>query len=162
MRYEDKLRQADREARAALAGLAATIIVWAACGFGLAPSGVYVFSTPLWVVAGCGGTFLFAVGVAVWMACHVMKDVGLDDVDADAGAGGGAGEDECGAGAGSGAGENRRGGNAAASANGDATRAQVKTGANGDGSKARAVCGNEPESVQAGGGAHPLPAKARP
>lgn len=149
MRYEDKLRQADREARAALAGLAATIVVWAACGFGLAPSGVYVFSTPLWVVAGCGGTFLFAVGVAVWMACHVMKDVGLDDVDA------GAGDD-------AGTGENRHGGNAAASANGDATRAQVKTGANEDGGRARAVCGNESESVQAGSDARPLPAKARP
>ncbi len=82
MRYEDKLRQADREARAALAGLAATIVVWTACGFGLAPSGIYVCATPLWVVAGCGGTFLFTVGVAVWMACHVMKDVGLDDADA--------------------------------------------------------------------------------
>ncbi len=82
MRYEDKLRQADREARAALAGLAATIVVWAVCGFGLAPSGIYVCATPLWVVAGCGGTFLFTVGVAVWMACHVMKDVGLDDEDA--------------------------------------------------------------------------------
>lgn len=85
MRYEDKLRQADREARAALVGLAATIVVWAACGFGLAPSGIYVCATPLWVVAGCGGTFLFTVGVAVWMACHVMKDVGLDDEDGGAG-----------------------------------------------------------------------------
>ncbi len=89
MRYEDKLRQADREARAALAGLAATIVVWTACGFGLAPSGIYVCATPLWVVAGCGGTFLFTVGVAVWMACHVMKDVGLDEADACESASGG-------------------------------------------------------------------------
>ena len=79
MRYEDKLRQADREARAALVGLVLTALVWALCGFGLAGCDVTVFSTPLWVVAGCGGTFLFAVGVSVWMACFVMKDVGLDE-----------------------------------------------------------------------------------
>lgn len=97
MRYEDKLRQADREARAALVGLAATIVVWAACGFGLAPSGIYVCATPLWVVAGCGGTFLFAVGVAIWMACHVMKDVGLDDEDDEDGENGDASPAEKGA-----------------------------------------------------------------
>ena len=89
MRYEDKLRQADREACAALVGLAATALVWALCGFGLAGCGITVFSMPLWIVAGCGGTFLFAVGVAVWMACFVMKDVGLDE-GGGAGAGGSA------------------------------------------------------------------------
>ncbi len=134
MRYEDKLRQANREARAALIGLVATIVVWAACGFGLAPSGVYICATPLWVVAGCGATFLFSVGVAVWMACHVMKDVGLDDVSAGEDADGrcardgrdeNAGAGECG-----GAGKGATGGEIRGRAAGTGEDTQGRTSAN--------------------------------
>lgn len=79
MTYREKLRQANREAIAAVIGLAATIVVWAALGFGVAAMGIVVFSTPLWVITGCVGTFAFAVLVAVVMARFVMTDVGLDD-----------------------------------------------------------------------------------
>ena len=65
MTYKEKLKQADREARAALVGLAATIIVWLLFGFGVAQTGVVVFSTPLWVFTGCLGTFACAIVVSL-------------------------------------------------------------------------------------------------
>ena len=81
MQYKDKLKQADREAKAACIGLCGTIIVWALCGFGVSCFNVEICSIPLWILTGCGGTFLFAAGVSLWMAYFVMKDVGLDDED---------------------------------------------------------------------------------
>ena len=79
MQYKDKLKQANREAKAACIGLCGTIIVWALCGFGVSCFNMEICSVPLWIITGCGGTFLFAVGVSLWMACFVMKDVGLED-----------------------------------------------------------------------------------
>jgi uncharacterized membrane protein YhdT len=84
MTYKEKLRQADKEARAAVIGLIATAIVWALLGFGLAGTGIVVFSTPLWVITGCLGTFAFAIVVAVVIAKVVMCDVGLDDTGEEA------------------------------------------------------------------------------
>lgn len=79
MTYEEKLKQANREARAAVVGLVVTIAVWALLGFGVAQTGIVVFSTPLWVFTGCLGTFICAVVVAIVMAKVVMKDVDFDD-----------------------------------------------------------------------------------
>ncbi len=53
--------------------------MWALCGFGVSCLDIEVCSIPLWIITGCAGTFLFAIGVSVWMAYFVMKDVGLDD-----------------------------------------------------------------------------------
>lgn len=85
MKYADKLRQANREALAAVIALVATIIVWALLGFGVAQTGIIIFSTPLWIITGCFGTFLFAVVLVVIMARFVMVDVGLDDEDEEGG-----------------------------------------------------------------------------
>lgn len=85
MKYKDKLRQANREALAAVIGLLAVIVVWAALGFGVAQTGIIVFSTPLWIITGCFGTFLFAVVLVIVMARVVMVDVGLDDDDEEEG-----------------------------------------------------------------------------
>lgn len=79
MTYKEKLQQANREALAAVIGLVATIVVWALLGFGVAQTGIIVFSTPLWVITGCSGTFAFAVVLSIVMAKFVMHDVGLDD-----------------------------------------------------------------------------------
>lgn len=86
MEYEDKLKECDRECKVALTGLVMTIIVWLACGFGLAGSNVVIFSTPLWIVAGLGGTFLFACAFSIVFAKIIMKDISLDEeeqIDAD-------------------------------------------------------------------------------
>lgn len=81
--YAEKMRQANREAKAAVIGLVLTVIVWAIAGFGVSGTGIVVFHTPLWVITGCLGTFVFAIIVAIVMATCVMKDVGLDEEDAD-------------------------------------------------------------------------------
>ncbi len=62
-------------------GLVATIVVWALLGFGVAQTGIVVFSTPLWIITGCFSTFVFAVVLSFVMAKFVMHDVGLDDND---------------------------------------------------------------------------------
>ena len=61
MTYKEKLKQADREARAALVGLAATSVVW--------------------VFTGCLGTFACAIVVSLVMARRVFKDVELEQVE---------------------------------------------------------------------------------
>lgn len=77
--YKQKHRQANREALATVIGLAATIVVWALCGFGLSTLDVTVFHTPLWVVGGTLGTFAFSIVVTVVLAKRVFKDFDLDD-----------------------------------------------------------------------------------
>lgn len=81
MTYKEKLRQANREAKVTLIGLLLTIIVWIALGFGLSGSTISLFSTPLWIIGGCLGTWIFAIIVSVVIGGKVMKDCDLDDED---------------------------------------------------------------------------------
>ncbi len=80
MEYKDKLKQCDIEARYVLGGLIATVVVWSLLGFGLSSIDVEIFQLPLWVVAGCGGTFLFMVVITIIFCKFVMKDVDLSDI----------------------------------------------------------------------------------
>lgn len=77
--YKQKHAQANREALATVIGLAATIVVWTVCGFGLSSFDVTVFHTPLWVVGGTLGTWVFSILVAVVLAKRVFKNFDLDD-----------------------------------------------------------------------------------
>lgn len=79
MEYSEKLKQCDYECKVALIGLGLTIIVWLVSGFGLAGFDIFIFSTPLWIVAGLGGTFLFACIFSIVFAKFFMNDVSLDD-----------------------------------------------------------------------------------
>ena len=79
MEYSEKLKQCDRECVAAVIGLILTIVVWCACGFGLSGVNVTIFSTPLWIVASLGGTFLFACIFSIVFAKFIMKDISLDE-----------------------------------------------------------------------------------
>ena len=79
MKYEDKLKQCNKECKAALVGLALTIVVWLVCGFGLSNMNIEIFSTPLWIVAGLGGTFLFACIFSVVFAKFIMQDIALEE-----------------------------------------------------------------------------------
>ena len=82
MSYAGKMRQANREAKAAVVALVLTVVVWVALGFGLSGLGIEVFHTPLWVIGGTVGTWLFAIGAAVFLSKRVIVDVDLDDEDA--------------------------------------------------------------------------------
>lgn len=78
--YSEKLAQASREAKATVVALIATIAVWSLLGFGLAGLDVQVFHTPLWVVGGTLGTWLFAIAVCVFLEKRVFADFDLDEV----------------------------------------------------------------------------------
>ncbi len=78
--YQEKLAQATREAKATFAALLATIVAWIVLGFGLSGLDVQLFHTPLWVVGGTIGTWLFAIAVCVFLEKRVFEDIDLDDV----------------------------------------------------------------------------------
>ena len=77
--YADKLAQATREAKATGVALVATIVAWVLLGFGLAGLDVQVFHTPLWVVGGTIGTWLFSIAVCMYLERRVFVDIDLDD-----------------------------------------------------------------------------------
>lgn len=77
--YEEKMAQTDREAAVTVVALLLTILVWTACGFGLAGLDIEVFHTPLWIVGGTVGTWLFAVAVAVVLGKRVFADFDLGE-----------------------------------------------------------------------------------
>ena len=77
--YAEKMRQANREARATIVGLVVVVVAWIALGFGLAGTGIEVFHTPLWVITGTVGTWIVAIMVAVFMSKRVITDDDLDE-----------------------------------------------------------------------------------
>ena len=81
MTYREKLKQANKEAIAAVIALVLTVIVWIISGFGIAPLNIVVFNTPLWIITGCFVTWIFAILAAVFMSKFVFMDIDLDDED---------------------------------------------------------------------------------
>lgn len=79
MNYKEKLQQANKEAKGAVVALFLTILVWIIAGFGIAPLNIVVFNTPLWIITGCFGTWIFAIVVAVFMSKFIFIDIDLDD-----------------------------------------------------------------------------------
>ena len=79
MNYKEKLQQANKEAKGAVVALFLTILVWIIGGFGIAPLNIVVFNTPLWIITGCFGTWIFAIAVAVFMSKFIFIDIDLDD-----------------------------------------------------------------------------------
>ena len=83
--YQQKLEQADREAKATVVALFATIVAWVVLGFGLAGLDVQLFHAPLWVIGGTLGTWLFAIAVCVYLERRVFVDFDLDEDEAGVG-----------------------------------------------------------------------------
>ena len=73
------MEQANREAKFAGISLVLTILVWLALGVGLSGFDINLFSTPIWIIAGCLGTWIFALLVSFVMSKYVIKDCNLDD-----------------------------------------------------------------------------------
>lgn len=84
MNYKEKLQQANKEAKGAVVALFLTIIVWIIAGFAIAPLNIVVFNTPLWIITGCFGTWIFAIAVAVYMSKFIFKDIDLEDEEINA------------------------------------------------------------------------------
>ncbi len=85
MTYKDKLQQANKEAKSAVVALFLTVLVWIISGFGVAQFNITIFNTPLWIITGCFGTWIFAIIAAVVMSKYVFKDIELDDDSDDSG-----------------------------------------------------------------------------
>lgn len=79
MNQLNKWKQINAEARASGFALIAIIIFWVIAGFGVSRLHITVGHTPLWVITGCLGTWVFAVILVAWMMKHVFKDFSLDD-----------------------------------------------------------------------------------
>lgn len=79
MDYRHKLQQADREARASGLAALAIIVFWTLAGFGASLFDVTLFHVPLWALAGCLGTWLFAIVLCVWLARRVFRNFDWED-----------------------------------------------------------------------------------
>lgn len=77
--YKEKLDQATKEAKATVVALIAVVAVWIVLGFGLAGSDIMLFHTPIWVIGGTVGVWLFTVAVCVFLAKKVFMDFDLDE-----------------------------------------------------------------------------------
>lgn len=77
--YGDKLRQANKEAKATVVALVLTVLVWIVGGFGLAQFDVQIFSTPIWVIGGTVGVWVFAIGATLVLSKFVFKDFDLGE-----------------------------------------------------------------------------------
>lgn len=79
--YASKLRACNKEALVTVIALVATVIVWVACGFGLAGVDVWIWGMPLWAVTGTVGTWVFAIIVAVVLSRRFFCDFDTHDYD---------------------------------------------------------------------------------
>ena len=77
--YQEKMQQATREAKATLAGLVLTVLVWIALGFGLSRFDIELFGTPLWVIGGTVGVWLFSIVLVVVLRTCVFQNFDLGD-----------------------------------------------------------------------------------
>ena len=77
--YRQKMLQANKEAKATVVSLVLCIAVWAVAGFGLAGLDEKVLGTPVWIIGGTVGTWVFAIAVAVFLAKRVFADFDLDE-----------------------------------------------------------------------------------
>ena len=81
--YKEKLDQATKEAKATVVALIAVVAVWILLGFGLAGSDITLFHTPIWVIGGTVGTWLFTIAVCVFLAKKVFMDFDLGEEEVD-------------------------------------------------------------------------------
>lgn len=77
--YRDKMRQANKEARATVVALICIIAVWLIGGFGLAGCDLELFHTPIWIIGGCVAPWIAAIIAAVVLSRRVFVDFDLDD-----------------------------------------------------------------------------------
>lgn len=74
----DEEKQIRKEAKATLAVLLWIIAFWLVAGFGAAQLEVTLWHMPLWVLTGCVGTWLFAVGLVYFLVTRVCKEMELE------------------------------------------------------------------------------------
>lgn len=83
MKREDKFKQIAKEARVVLWALAAIIVFWIVAGLGVSRLDITILHTPLWIITGCIGTWIFSVIIVVFLMKRIFKDFSLEEEDAD-------------------------------------------------------------------------------
>ena len=83
MTRKEKFDQAAREAKAVRVGLILIILFWIISGFGVSRLEITVWHTPLLVITGCVGTWVFSIVLVTWIVKKVFKDFALDEEDGD-------------------------------------------------------------------------------
>ena len=83
MKREDKFKQIAKEAKAVLWALIAIIVFWIVAGLGISRLDITLFHTPLWVITGCVGTWIFSIVIVVFLMKRVFKDFDLEEEDDD-------------------------------------------------------------------------------
>ena len=83
MNRNEQYDQANKEAKAVGIGLILIIVFWIAAGFGVSCLNINIGHTPLWVITGCIGTWVFAILLVTWMVKKVFKDFDLDEEEND-------------------------------------------------------------------------------
>jgi uncharacterized membrane protein YhdT len=79
MEKKEKEKQIRKEAKATLWAVAAIVVFWFLSGLGVSRIHVTVFHTPLWVITGCLGTWIFAIILTVFLIKKVYRNFDLDD-----------------------------------------------------------------------------------
>lgn len=77
MNEKEKFLQINKEVKATAFALLIVVVYWLLAGFGLAGVEVTVFYMPLWAFAGCFGTAVIALIIAVVLSKKVFKNMGL-------------------------------------------------------------------------------------
>lgn len=83
MKQKDKFEQIAREVKAVLWALLAIILFWIVAGLGISRLDITLFHTPLWIITGCIGTWIFSIIVVVFLVKRVFKDFDLEEEDGD-------------------------------------------------------------------------------
>lgn len=82
---KEKFKQINREARATGIALVLIILFWIVAGLGLSGCDIVIYHTPLWIITGCVGTWLFGVAAVLFFVKKVYRDIPFDDEEEDNG-----------------------------------------------------------------------------
>ena len=80
---KDIFKQINREAKATGVVLLLVIIFWTIAGLGLANCGIVIYHTPLWIIAGCIGTWLFGIAAVLFLVKKVYRDIPFEEEEED-------------------------------------------------------------------------------
>lgn len=76
---KEKFEQINREARATGVVLLLIVLFWTVAGLGLSHIDIVIYHTPLWILTGCIGTWVFAIAAVVFLVKKVFRDIPFDE-----------------------------------------------------------------------------------
>lgn len=79
MTTKEKFKQINKEAKATILVLVLIILFWTVSGIGVSRFNLTIFHTPLWIITGCIGTWLFSIAAVIWLVKKVFRDFDLEE-----------------------------------------------------------------------------------